>query len=87
MSKVVIKLGAQLPLCDLKGFEETADSLISKLLEMGMKLCISLEKDDFQQLLEYHTQEFSNEDFIELESQRVGNEITEDWQEADNSRG
>jgi hypothetical protein len=54
---------------------------------MGMKLCISLEKDDFQQLLEYHTQEFSNEDFIELESQRVGNEITEDWQEADNSRG
>jgi hypothetical protein len=71
--------------CDLKGFEETADSLISNLLEMGMKLCVSLEKDDFQELLEYHTQEFSNKDIIELGSQRVGNGITEDWQEAYNS--
>jgi hypothetical protein len=72
---------------DLKGFEETADSLISILVEMGMKLYISLEKDDFQELLEYHTQEFSNEDSIELESHRVGDEITEDWQEADNPSG
>jgi hypothetical protein len=69
---------------DLKGFEEIADSLISNLVEMGMKLYVSPEKDDFQELLEYHTQEFSSEDFIELESQRVGDEITEDWQEADN---
>jgi len=73
--------------CDLKGFEETADSLISNLVEMGMKLYVSLEKDDFQELLEYHTQKFSNEDFIVLESQRVGDEITEDWHEADNPRG
>jgi hypothetical protein len=33
------------------------------------------------------TQELSNKGFIELESQRVEDEITEDWQEADNSRG
>jgi len=73
--------------CDLKGFEETADSLISNLVEMGVKLYVSLEKDDFQEFLEYHTQKFSNEDFIELESQRVGDEITEDWHESDNPRG
>jgi hypothetical protein len=73
--------------CDLKGFEENADSLISNLVEMGMKQYISLKKDDFQELLEYHTQEFSNEYFIELESQRVGDEITEDWQEVDNPSG
>ena len=54
---------------------------------MGMKLYVSLEKDDFQELLEYHTQELSDEDFIDLESQRVGDEITEDWQEADNPSG
>jgi hypothetical protein len=53
---------------------------------MGVKLYVSLEKDDFQELWEYHTQELSSEDFIELESQRVGDEITEDWQEADNPR-
>jgi len=63
---------------DLKGFEEIADSLISNLVEMDMKLYVSPEKDYFQELLEYHTQEFSSEDFIELESQRVGDEITED---------
>jgi hypothetical protein len=38
-------------------------------------------------LFEYHTQEFSNKDFIELELQRLGDEITEDWQEAENPRG
>jgi hypothetical protein len=73
--------------CDLKGCEETADSLISNLVEMRVKLYVRLEKDDFQELLEWHTQDLSNEDFIELESQRVGDEITEDWQEADNPRG
>jgi hypothetical protein len=41
---------------DLQGFEETADSLISNLVDMGMKLYVSLEKDDFQELLECHTQ-------------------------------
>ena len=54
---------------------------------MRVKLYVRLEKDDFQELLEWHTQDLSNEDFIELESQRVGDEITEDWQEADNPRG
>ena len=61
--------------------------MFSSLVEMVMKLYVSLEKDDSQEFLEYRTQEFSNGDFIELESQRVGDEITEDWQEADNPSG
>jgi hypothetical protein len=37
---------------DLQAFEKTADSLISNLVNMGMEVYMSLEKDNFQEYLE-----------------------------------
>ena len=77
--RVVVKIGVQPQFVyELQGCEVTADSLISILVDMGLKLYVSLEKDDFQELVEYHRQELSNEDLIELESQRVEDEIAEE---------
>ncbi|XP_042230822.1 tigger transposable element-derived protein 1-like [Homarus americanus] len=68
---------------DFKGFTENVDSVANNLVELGKQLHLEMEEDDVHELMECHTQELTNENLMELESDRVQEEVAEEEQEAE----
>jgi len=56
--------------------EETAYSVISIPVNMGTELCWDLEEKDIKEL-QFHAQEFTSKDFMELESHRIKSGVIE----------
>jgi len=57
--------------------------LSTTLLIRAEELHIDLEKDNFQELLEYNIQELTNKDLMALELYRMENNVTEEEKEAE----
>uniref|UniRef100_A0A8C4RA68 HTH CENPB-type domain-containing protein n=1 Tax=Eptatretus burgeri TaxID=7764 RepID=A0A8C4RA68_EPTBU len=62
---------------DFQGFEETVDQVTENLVEMGRQLELEIVADDVNQLLSSHSEELSNEDLMQLEEQKVADEVVE----------
>uniref|UniRef100_UPI00358E7BA4 tigger transposable element-derived protein 1-like isoform X2 n=1 Tax=Myxine glutinosa TaxID=7769 RepID=UPI00358E7BA4 len=62
---------------DFQGFEETVDQVTENLVEMGRHLELEIVADDVNQLLTSHSEELSNEDLMQLEEQKVAEEVVE----------
>jgi negative regulator of sigma E activity len=57
--------------------------LPTTLLIRAEELHIDLQKDNFQELLEYNIQELTNKDLMALELYRMENNVTEEEKEAE----
>jgi hypothetical protein len=67
---------------NVQGSEGTANSVINKNVIQAGELHIDLEKDNFQELLEYDTKELTNMDLTVLELYRMETNVTEEKKEA-----
>uniref|UniRef100_A0A3Q1CCE3 HTH CENPB-type domain-containing protein n=1 Tax=Amphiprion ocellaris TaxID=80972 RepID=A0A3Q1CCE3_AMPOC len=73
------------PLCpqfvnDFRGFDQEGinKDILSTLVGLSEKLELDLEEEDFEELLESHGEELSNQDLMELEAQQRVEEEEED---------
>ena len=57
---------------EFTGFDQSsvAKEIMNNLVELGNKLDLGVQEDDFQELLDSHDRDLSNEDLIELEAEQ-----------------
>ncbi|XP_036597382.1 tigger transposable element-derived protein 1-like [Trichosurus vulpecula] len=77
-----------LPHCansNFEGFPSQSQAIIEEITNIGRKLGFDeLESDNVLELLEAHSEELTDDDFLHLDQQRVFEDVGDDTEEADN---